>query len=94
MYEPLKFAEDYGVKILIEPHGHISDSVELMGAVLDRCNSKALAINLDTGNLWLGGGEPLEMIEKFGSKIEHVHWKDLPQEMVEKRGNSLVAECP
>lgn len=89
LYEPLRFAEDYGVKILIEPHGHISDSVELMGAVLDKCNSSALAINLDTGNLWLGGGESLEMIEKFGSKIEHVHWKDLPAEMIEKRGTQF-----
>ena len=89
LYEPLKFAEDYGVKILLEPHGHISDSVKLMGEVLDRCNSKALGINLDTGNLWLGGGESLEMIEKFGSKIEHVHWKDLPSEMIEKRGTQF-----
>jgi inosose dehydratase len=86
LYEPLKFAEDFGIKILLEPHGDITDSVKLMGEVLDRCNSEALGINLDTGNLWLGGGEPLEMIAKLGSKIEHVHWKDLPQEMVEKRG--------
>ena len=86
LYEPLRFAEDYGVKILIEPHGHITDSVKLMGEVLDRCNSNALGINLDTGNLWLGGGDSLEMIAKFGSKIEHVHWKDLPAEMIEKRG--------
>lgn len=89
LYEPLRFAEDYGVKILIEPHGHITDSVKLMGEVLDRCNSDALGINLDTGNLWLGGGEPLEMIAKFGSKIEHVHWKDLPLEMVTKRGTQF-----
>ena len=86
LHEPLRFAEDYGVKILIEPHGHITDSIKLMGDVLDRCNSDALGINLDTGNLWLGGGDSLEMIAKFGSKIEHVHWKDLPHEMVEKRG--------
>jgi inosose dehydratase len=89
LYEPLRFAEDYGVKILIEPHGHITDSVKLMGEVLDRCNSKALGINLDTGNLWLGGGDSLEMIAKFGSKIEHVHWKDLPAEMIEKRGTQF-----
>jgi len=89
LYEPLRFAEDYGVKILIEPHGHITDSVKLMGEVLDRCNSDALGINLDTGNLWLGGGEPLEMIAKFGSKIEHVHWKDLPHEMIGKRGTQF-----
>jgi inosose dehydratase len=89
LYEPLRFAEDYGVKILIEPHGHITDSVKLMGEVLDRCNSDALGINLDTGNLWLGGGDSLEMIAKFGSKIEHVHWKDLPQDMIEKRGTQF-----
>jgi inosose dehydratase len=89
LYEPLKFAEDYGVKILLEPHGHITDSVKLMEEVLARCNSAALGINLDTGNLWLGGGEPLEMIAKLGSKIEHVHWKDLPQEMVGKRGTQF-----
>jgi inosose dehydratase len=89
LYEPLRFAEDYGVKILIEPHGHISDSVELMGRLLDKCNSRALAINLDTGNLWLGGGDPLEMIGKFGPLIEHVHWKDLPAEMIEKRGTQF-----
>jgi len=89
LYEPLRFAEDYGVKILIEPHGHITDSVKLMGEVLDKCNSPALGINLDTGNLWLGGGDSLEMIDKLGSKIEHVHWKDLPAEMIEKRGTQF-----
>ena len=89
LYEPLRFAHDYGVKILIEPHGHITDSVQLMGEVLDRCNSDALGINLDTGNLWLGGGDSIEMIAKFGSKIEHVHWKDLPAENEEKRGTQF-----
>jgi inosose dehydratase len=89
LYEPLRYAQDYGVKILIEPHGHITDSVQLMGEVLDRCNSDALGINLDTGNLWLGGGDSIEMIAKFGSKIEHVHWKDLPPEMEGKRGTQF-----
>ena len=53
---------------------------------MDACNSDALGINLDTGNLWLGGGDPIEMIQKLGSKIEHVHWKDLPEEMISQRG--------
>jgi inosose dehydratase len=36
--------------------------------------------------LWLGGGDPVEYIKKFGNKIEHVHWKDLPAEMENLRG--------
>lgn len=28
----------------------------------------------------------IEMISKLGDKIEHVHWKDLPEEYIEQRG--------
>jgi inosose dehydratase len=86
LYEPLRLAADMGVKILIEPHGHITDSVIYTEQVLNECNSEALGLNLDTGNLWLGGGDPVEYIKKFGNIIEHVHWKDLPAEMEVHRG--------
>ncbi len=86
LYEPLKMAQDYGVKILLEPHGKYTDSIQQMERIIDACNSDALGINLDTGNLWLGGGDSIAMIQKLGSKIEHVHWKDLPKEMEEQRG--------
>jgi inosose dehydratase len=45
-----------------------------------------LGLNLDTGNLWLGGGDPIEFIRRFDLKIRHVHWKDMPAEMASKRG--------
>lgn len=86
LYEPLRLAEDLGVKILIEPHGHISDSADHVEKILDTCNSDALALNLDTGNYWLGGENPVEFVKRFGEKIEHVHWKDMPEEFVSQRG--------
>lgn len=86
LYEPLRVAADHGVKLLFEPHGPVSDSIEMTERLLDRCNSDALGLNLDTGNLWLGGGDPVAYIKRFGSKIEHVHWKDMPAEMESKRG--------
>ncbi len=86
LYEPLRLAEDFGVKILIEPHGHITDSLDHMKQLVSSCNSDALGINLDTGNLWLGGGDPVEFVNYFGSKIEHVHWKDIPEDLSAKRG--------
>ena len=48
-----------------------------------------MGINLDTGNSWLGGGEPLEFIadKALMSKIKHVHWKDMPEEMIPLRGS-------
>jgi len=87
MYEPLRAASDHGVKILMEPHGVYTDSIDYMERILETCNSDALAVNLDTGNLWLGGGDPVEFVRHFGSKIEHVHWKDHGEDMLEKRGH-------
>ena len=86
LYEPLRLAADMGVKILIEPHGHITDSIQYTEQLLNECNSEALGLNLDTGNLWLGGGDPVEYVKRFGRTIEHVHWKDLPAEMEAQRG--------
>jgi inosose dehydratase len=87
--EPLRLAEDLGVKVLIEPHGPVTDSLALTERVLDACDSPALALNLDTGNLWLGGGDPVAYVRKFGEKIEHVHWKDMPAEMEPQRGKTF-----
>jgi inosose dehydratase len=87
--EPLRLAEDLGVKLLLEPHGPVSDNLALTERVLDACASPALGLNLDTGNLWLGGGNPVDYVRRFGSKIEHVHWKDLPAEMIAQRGKQF-----
>jgi inosose dehydratase len=89
LYEPLRVAADHGVKILFEPHGPVSDSHDLTEKLLDLCDSPALGLNLDTGNLWLGGGDPVEYVKRFGSKIEHVHWKDMEAEMEAKRGKQF-----
>ncbi len=91
LYEPLRMAADHGVKILLEPHGKYTDSIDYMEKILDLCNSPALAVNMDSGNSWLGGTDPVAMVKRLGSKIEHVHWKDWPSEMEAKRGKMFGA---
>ena len=86
LHEPLRLAADLGVKILLEPHGPLTTSVDHMEWILDLCDSDALAVNLDTGNLWLGGGDVPEFVERLGPRIEHVHWKDMPRELEPQRG--------
>ena len=91
LFEPLRMAADLGVKILLETHGRYTDSEAHVERILDACDSAALALNLDTGNLWIGGGDPVSYIRKFGDKIEHVHWKDWPSEMQAQRGKIFGA---
>lgn len=87
LYTPVKMAQDYGVRILLEPHGPITDSIKGLQDVFDRLgNPEALGVNLDTGNSWLGGADPVEMAKVFKDKIHHIHWKDLGPEWEPKRG--------
>lgn len=87
LHTPVLWAEELGVELLLEPHGIVTDSVEHMGDVLDALgHDETVGICLDTGNSWLGGAEPLDFVKTFGQRIRHVHWKDMPQSMEEKRG--------
>ncbi len=84
---PVAWAREMGVKLLLEPHGRVTDTLDGMGAVLDKLgHAESVGVCLDTGNSWLGGADPLDYIKTFGKRIGHVHWKDMPKEMEAKRG--------
>ena len=83
----LAMAEELEIDLLLEPHGPLTDTVEGMQAILDLVGSpRTVGINLDTGNSWLGGGDPLQFVKTFGPRIKHVHWKDMGPEWLDKRG--------
>ncbi len=87
LYEPVRWAEELGIELLLEPHGELTDTVNGMSAILEALGHDAtVGINLDTGNSWLGGGDPHEFVKVFGTRIKHVHWKDMPAEWEPQRG--------
>jgi inosose dehydratase len=87
LYEPVRWAEELGIELLLEPHGELTDTVNGMSAILEALGHEAtVGINLDTGNSWLGGGDPHEFVKVFGTRIKHVHWKDMPAEWEPQRG--------
>jgi inosose dehydratase len=54
--EPVRLAEAMGIRILLEPHGILTDSIDGIQAILDKLgNPSNLGVNMDTGNSWLGG---------------------------------------
>lgn len=87
LHTPVLWAEELGVRLLIETHGEITDDVGAMGDLLDGLGHEAsVGVCLDTGNSWLGGADPREYVRVFGDRIGHVHWKDIPAEMEARRG--------
>jgi inosose dehydratase len=88
LHEPIRWAETLGIELLLEPHGILTDTVDGMTRILDALgHEETVGINLDTGNSWLGGGDPLQFVKTFGRRIRHVHWKDMPAEWIPERGS-------
>lgn len=87
LHEPIRWAEQFGIELLLEPHGIMTDTVEGMTKILDAVgHEKTVGVNLDTGNSWLGGGDPHEFVKVFGKRIRHIHWKDMAADMIPQRG--------
>jgi len=87
LHAPIQWARELGIDLLLEPHGILTDTVDGMKKLLAILgNEDVVGVNLDTGNSWLGGGDPLQFVKELGHRIKHVHWKDMGEEWLEKRG--------
>lgn len=87
LYVPIKWAQELGIEILLEPHGIVTGSPESMASLLEHLGHEDnVGICLDTGNSWLAGSSPLEYVSRFGVRIKHVHWKDMDSSWLAKRG--------
>ena len=90
LYEPVRLGADLGVTLLLEPHGPLTDTIDGMEGIMAALgNPKNLGVNMDTGNTWLGGSDPVEFARKFKDKIHHLHWKDLPKDFEKLRGKQF-----
>jgi inosose dehydratase len=87
LHWPIRWAKRLGIELLLEPHGVVTDNVKMLGQLLEELGEPGtVGVNLDTGNAWLGGADPLEYVAVFGDRIRHVHWKDMPASWLPKRG--------
>jgi len=93
----ITIAEAYGIVINIEPHGHFTTKPEFMQEMLDFVDSPYLRMNMDTGNTFIAGQDPVEFIERFHSRISHVHIKDVSESLAAAARGDLtgiaVSQC-
>ncbi len=74
-------AERYGIIINIEPHGYYTTKPEFMDKMLHFVDSQYLRMNMDTGNTFIAGQDPVAFLNKFKDKVSHVHIKDVSQSL-------------
>jgi sugar phosphate isomerase/epimerase len=93
----IEVAEAYEITITIEVHGYFTTNPDRMAQMLEFCDSPFLRLNMDTGNSFIAGQDPVAFAERFKEKIAHVHVKDVSESLAASvRGDQTgiaVSQC-
>jgi sugar phosphate isomerase/epimerase len=77
----VEIAERYKMIINVEPHGYYTTKPEFMERMLGFVDSPYLRMNMDTGNTFIAGQDPVAFLQRFKHKVSHVHVKDVSQSL-------------
>ncbi len=75
----LEWAERYDIIINVEPHGPYTTNPDTMERILSLSDSPHLRLNLDTGNTFIAGQDPVKFLKRFRDKLSHCHIKDVSE---------------
>ena len=73
----LPWAEDYKVVINVEPHGPYTTDGDFMERLFRHFESEYLRFNMDTGNAYIAGLDPVEYLKRMRKYVTHAHIKDV-----------------
>lgn len=78
-----KFAEEKGIKILVEPEPGllIQTSTEII-KVLKMIDSEFVKLNFDIGHFYCVNEDPATLIDKLSNYIEHFHLADISNDRI------------
>ncbi len=90
-------ADAHKMLVNIEPHGYFTTRPEMMSRMLEFCDSPFLGLNMDTGNTFIAGQDPVAYLEQFIERVAHVHIKDVSESLAASvRGEETgiaVSQC-
>ena len=93
----IEVAERYKMIIDIESHGFYTTKPEFMEKMLSFVDSPYLRMNMDTGNTFIAGQDPVAFLQKFKNKVSHVHVKDVSDTLAASLRGELtgiaVSQC-
>ncbi len=93
----VEVAEAHGIVVNIEPHGYFTTNPDFMARMLDFCASPHLRMNMDTGNTFIAGRDPVAFLQRFVDRVSHVHIKDVSESLAAatrgKQTGIAVSHC-
>ncbi len=84
-------AAEHGLRCVF--HHHVGTYVETpqeVATLMQETSSRDLALCLDTGHYFYGGGDPVEAVRQYGSRIEYLHFKDVDPRVLDEARRERV----
>lgn len=78
-----KIASQHGIASSFHPHAatYIETDVETK-KLMALLNADLVGVCLDVGHWLVGGGDPIKAVHDFGTRISHVHVKDVSEDVL------------
>jgi sugar phosphate isomerase/epimerase len=93
----IEVAAAHQVIINIEPHGYFTTKPDMMEKMLSFVDSPYLRMNMDTGNTFIAGQDPVAFLKRFIKRVSHVHVKDVSESLAAatrgKQTGIAVSQC-
>ncbi len=77
-----RVAADHGLAASLHPH--VGTAIEDRASVLRLLDASDVPLCLDTGHLFIGGTDPMELVGMVADRIAHVHLKDVRSSVAAK----------
>ncbi|MGA2031209.1 MAG: sugar phosphate isomerase/epimerase family protein [Thermoguttaceae bacterium] len=88
--EAAALAEPRGILIGLEMHQQYSTTIAGLDRIYALVDSPAIGINLDTGNSYLGGEDPVAWLIHVKDRLVHVHAKDISVDQSEAQRGKVT----
>lgn len=88
-----KMAAESGVRASFHPHaGTYIESARETSLLMDKLDPQVVGLCLDVGHWIVAGEDPIKAVRDYGSRITHVHVKDVSDEVLDRmmRGEILT----
>lgn len=70
--------DEYHIKVAVHPHvSGLIENPRQIDQLMDETDPRYFNLAPDTAQLWMGGGDPVQLIEKYKRRVVYLHYKDI-----------------
>lgn len=71
-------AEEYGMKTGVHNHvGGLIENPRQIDQLMEETDPRYFNFSPDVAQIWMGGGHPVRMMEKYKNRLVYIHYKDI-----------------